>query len=53
MEKQIALKYGNEEMMLKIEEKNILQVIESNPIAFEKTESEISFIVGSSSLTES
>lgn len=41
MERQIALKYGNEEMILKIEEKSILQVIESNPIVFDKTETEI------------
>jgi nickel-dependent lactate racemase len=41
MEKKIMLKYGNEEMLLNIAEKNILQVIESNPIAFNKTEIEI------------
>jgi nickel-dependent lactate racemase len=41
MEKKIALKYGNEEMTLNIAEKNILQVIESNPVTFDKTETEI------------
>ncbi|MDF2634010.1 MAG: hypothetical protein K0R78_884 [Pelosinus sp.] len=41
MEKKIALKYGNEEMILKIEDENILQVIESNPVTLDKTETEI------------
>lgn len=41
MEKNFSLKYGNEEMILKIDEKNILQVIESNPVTFDKTEIEI------------
>ncbi|GMA98013.1 nickel-dependent lactate racemase [Pelosinus sp. IPA-1] len=41
MEKKIALKYGNEEMILNITEKNILQMIESNPVIFDKTETEI------------
>ncbi|WP_378956469.1 nickel-dependent lactate racemase [Pelosinus sp. sgz500959] len=41
MEKQIVLKYGHEEMLLKIAEKNILQVIESNPVTFDKTETEM------------
>lgn len=41
MEKKIVLKYGNEEMILEIAEKNILQVIESNPITFDRTETEI------------
>ncbi len=41
MEEKIALKYGNEEMILKIDKENILQVIESNPVTFDKTETEI------------
>jgi len=41
MEKQIALRYGNGEMLVSIAEKNILQVIESNPVIFDKTEIEI------------
>ncbi|AIF53159.1 nickel-dependent lactate racemase [Pelosinus sp. UFO1] len=41
MEKKIALKYGNEELILNIAEKNVLQIIESNPVIFDKTETEI------------
>lgn len=41
MEKKISLKYGNEEMTLHIAEENILQVIESNPVIFDKAEIEI------------
>lgn len=41
MLKEIPLKYGSGEMVLKMEEKNILQVIESNPFAFEKTQEEM------------
>lgn len=41
MEREFALKYGHEEMLLKIAEENILQVIESNQVMFEKTESEM------------
>ena len=41
MVKKIPLKYGATEMTLAVEEKNILQVIESNPVAFDKTEEEI------------
>ena len=39
--KEIPLKYGKTEMTLKIEEKNLLDVIDSNPVVFEKTEEEI------------
>jgi nickel-dependent lactate racemase len=41
MEREFALKYGHEEMLLKIAEEHILQVIESNQVTFEKTELEI------------
>ncbi|GBG57618.1 hypothetical protein SPFL3102_00919 [Sporomusaceae bacterium FL31] len=41
MEREFALKYGHEEMLLKIDEEHILQVIESNQVTFEKSESEM------------
>lgn len=41
MEREFALKYGHEKMLLKIAEEHILQVIESNQVTFEKTEHEI------------
>ncbi len=41
MEKVIPLKYGTSEMLLTIDEKNLLEVIEANSVAFEKTEEEI------------
>ena len=41
MVKSIPLKYGNTEMMLDVEEENLLQIIQSNPVAFEKTEDEM------------
>ena len=41
MLKEFTLKYGAGEFELKLEEKNILQVIESNLVAFQQTETEI------------
>lgn len=41
MLQQIALKYGSSEMLLEIEKDSILQVIESNPVQFEQSETEI------------
>lgn len=41
MLKEFALKYGAGEFQLRLEEKNILQVIESNPVAFDQTETEM------------
>jgi nickel-dependent lactate racemase len=41
MNKEIALRYGTETMVLNVESENILQIIESNPVTFEKTEAEI------------
>jgi nickel-dependent lactate racemase len=39
--KEISLKYGTGEMLLKMEEKNILQIIESNAVDLEKDEDEM------------
>lgn len=41
MLKEFLLKYGSGEVGLTVEEDTILQVIESNPITFERTEAEI------------
>lgn len=41
MEKEFLLKYGQAEMTLHIAAENILQVIESNPVVFDKTETEL------------
>jgi nickel-dependent lactate racemase len=41
MLKEFSLKYGTGEMTLQIEEDNILQVVESNPVTFAKTETEL------------
>ena len=41
MIQEIKLKYGNEKMVLNMEAEKILQIIESNPVTFDKTEAEI------------
>lgn len=41
MLKEISLKYGIGEMSLQMEEENILEIIESNPVTFAKTEAEL------------
>lgn len=41
MKQEIALRYGAGEMVLNMESEKILQIIESNPVTFEKTEAEL------------